>query len=108
VHWTARQPRGATCEQLVDGVHRLVVAAHAAAALLAQAIELVDEQDAGRLQHKSQADIFGAQNKVQMTSPAAAAKQLSLQADTSLHSAGTSSTAHEHLGSHNNLISSYN
>lgn len=38
-----------TCEQLVDGVHRLIVAAHAAAALLAQAIKLVDEQDAGRL-----------------------------------------------------------
>ena len=39
-----------TCQQLVDGVHRLIIAAHAAAALLAQAIELVNEQDARRLQ----------------------------------------------------------
>jgi len=41
--------RTRTREQLVNGVHRLVVAAGADAALLAQAVELVDEQDARRL-----------------------------------------------------------
>lgn len=39
-----------TREQLVDGVHALVIAAAAVAARLAQPVELVDEQDAGRLE----------------------------------------------------------
>jgi hypothetical protein len=37
-------------QQLVDGVHRLVVAHSCGAARLAQAIKLVDEDDAGGLQ----------------------------------------------------------